>query len=64
MKYKNRVDHHIYAQPADHGCRTTDDWIELAIAAMDKAGFGIKSQNYIRKELNHLSSCDLKIRDK
>lgn len=56
MNYQPKVDHHIYAIPLDHGCRTVDDWIDLAIAAMDQAGFSIHSQNNIRDELCSLAS--------
>lgn len=56
MNYSPRIDHHIYAIPADHGCRTVTDWIDLAIAALDQAGFSVHTQNNIRDELYSLAS--------
>lgn len=56
LGYMNRVNHHIYATPADHGCRTLYDWIELAAAAMDQAGFTVGSQDKIRSILEDLAA--------
>lgn len=52
-QYSKAVDAHIYAfqcapdpQP---GCQTPEDWIDLAIAALDQAGLNTDEQAVIRK---------------
>ena len=36
-KYSERVDPHIYGP--EKGCETPEDWLELAIAALDQGGW-------------------------
>ena len=52
--YSEEVDKHIYNIP--DGCKTVDDWIELALAAIDQAGFSAKSQNSISNLLNDMAN--------
>ncbi len=50
--YSDAVDAHIYLRRG--GCQTTDEWIDLVIAAMDQAGFRTRDQEEIRERLNAL----------
>jgi hypothetical protein len=50
--YSDPVDAHIYLRHG--GCQTTDEWIDLVIAAMDQAGFRARDQEEIRERLNEL----------
>lgn len=57
-QYSKAVDAHIYAfqcapdpQP---GCKTPEDWIELAIAALDQAGMSVKNQDCVEKLVRNL----------
>lgn len=53
--YSEKVDPHIYGVTNGAGCQKIDNWIDLAIAALDQGGFSVHSQSLIRDELYMLA---------
>jgi len=51
MNYSEIIDRHIYVKD---GCTIPEEWIDLAIAAIDQAGFDIRTQESIRDELRNV----------
>ncbi len=51
--YSENIDPHIYI-PGPNRCQTVEDWIELAIAALDQAGFYPSAQDKVRALVNDL----------
>ena len=49
FSYNPRVDRHIYGIKG--GCESSQDWRDLAIAAMDQAGCPVSQQEEIRELL-------------
>lgn len=48
-QYSAKVDHHIYLHPFEGGCSTPDEWVELALAALDQAGLTVDQQEQVQK---------------
>lgn len=48
-QYSPAVDKHIYGI---HGCATKQDWLELALAALDQAGLGLNEQSAVQELLS------------
>jgi hypothetical protein len=48
--YSAGVDPHIYVGQGA-GAKTVSDWIDVAIAAIDQAGFSVKVQEHVRDDL-------------
>lgn len=45
IQYTEQVDKHIYVA---EGCETAEQWVDLAIAALDQAGFAGRFQAEVR----------------
>ena len=54
ISYSPAIDSHIY--DVKSGCKTKKDWCDLAIAALDQAGFSQEEQDEVEDLILRLAS--------
>lgn len=58
---EKRAAQHIYLNNPGTGCKTTEDWVNLAIMALDQAGLLAGNQHKVRQVVNSFPEISGKI---
>ena len=58
INYSPQVDAHVYGVKDEDGCQTPNDWIQLAMAALDQAGLSKSRQETIKARIDELAKIE------